>query len=165
VRLNSKKRFVSYRYPIRSMVRPNRERNFLVYYHWQDGRTVDETKALTGIPRSTVGYYYKKFNHYAKMGMDPPAMVPSPQSTEEAYGSAFAKFSGIRDIQELLRTGDPISTYYRLATLKLALEFFNYCRLNVEERRQLPKVVADYISAMIDLQKAQQQTGTQDRSK
>jgi len=147
------------------MVRPNRERNFLVYHHWQDGRTVDETTALTGIPRSTVGYYYKKFNHYAKMGMDPPAMVPSPQSPEEAYGSAFAKFSAIKEINELLRTGDPASTYYRVATLKLALELLSYYRLNVEERRQLPKAIADYISAMIDLQKAQQQTGKQDQVK
>jgi len=52
-----------------------------------------------------------------------------------------------------------------VATLKLALELLSYYRLNVEERRQLPKAIADYISAMIDLQKAQQQTGKQDQVK
>jgi len=146
------------------MAIPNRDRNLVVYHHWRDGKTVDETAVLTGIPRSTVGYYFRKFNRYAKMGIDPPAMIPSPQSPEEAYASAFSKISTIKQVFELLRTEEPSVIYYRLAGLKVAIEFINHLRLNVEERRQLPKLISDWISAMMASQRIQQQAGMQDRA-
>ena len=40
----------------------NVERERLIYRYWRLGYTVDRISRLTGIPRSSVGYYVRKFN-------------------------------------------------------------------------------------------------------
>ena len=42
--------------------RRNPERERLIYRYWVQGHTIDEISMLTGIPRSSVGYYVRKFN-------------------------------------------------------------------------------------------------------
>ena len=50
------------------MYTPNLERNKRIYELWENGRTVDRISFLTGVPRSTVGYYVRKFNRLAVEG-------------------------------------------------------------------------------------------------
>jgi len=50
------------------MIQENPDRNFLIYEMWTNGSTIDEISFETGIPRSTVGYYVRKFNKCAKSG-------------------------------------------------------------------------------------------------
>ena len=50
------------------MIQENTDRNILVYELWTKGRTIDEIASETAIPRSTVGYYVRKFNKRAKSG-------------------------------------------------------------------------------------------------
>jgi hypothetical protein len=44
------------------MVRPNPERERKILEQWQSGDTIDEISILTDIPRSSIGYYVRKFN-------------------------------------------------------------------------------------------------------
>ena len=134
---------------------PNHERNALLYIHWRDGNTAEETAALTGIPKSTVGYYYRKFNRYAKMGIDPPVLLSVPQPPEETSASMFLKTISVNRIFEWLRTDDPQTFYYRLAGVKLASEIVSKLRLTAEERKQFPRLISDWIAATA-LKKAQQ---------
>jgi hypothetical protein len=50
------------------MIPENVERNTIIYEAWTKGHTIDEISFDTGIPRSTVGYYVRKFNKLAKNG-------------------------------------------------------------------------------------------------
>jgi hypothetical protein len=50
------------------MMRENVDRNKRIYLLWEEGHTVEEISIETGIPRSTVGYYVRKFNNLAKKG-------------------------------------------------------------------------------------------------
>ncbi len=131
------------------MPQPNRERNYLVHRYWQDGKTVDEIAMLTAIPRSTVGYYIRKFNRYARMGLEPPMPASVSHSEVEAYQSAFTKVIGVGQIFALARNEDPQTAYYRLAFLKLAMEMVNKLQLSPEERKQLPKLIQDWATFTI----------------
>lgn len=44
------------------MVRANPERGKRIYEMWRLSETIDEISLATAIPRSTVGYYVRKFN-------------------------------------------------------------------------------------------------------
>lgn len=59
---------------------PNIERNNILYHEWSSDRTIDEAVFRTDIARSTVGYYYKKFDRYAREGRPIP------------YGLSFEAF-------------------------------------------------------------------------
>ena len=50
------------------MIQENPDRNFIIYEMWTNGSTIDEISFETGVPRSTVGYYVRKFNKCAKSG-------------------------------------------------------------------------------------------------
>ena len=52
----------------------NSERNRLIYDLWEARLTVSEISFRTGIPRSTVGYYVRKFNRLAAKGK--PVVFP-----------------------------------------------------------------------------------------
>jgi hypothetical protein len=46
----------------------NAERNKLLFELWMQGHTIDEAALISDIPRSTVGYYFRKFKRYRKNG-------------------------------------------------------------------------------------------------
>ena len=64
------------------MIKENLGRNFLIYEQWKDGRTIDEISFDTGIPRSTIGYYVRKFNKNARRG-EPIAFQPIKEKPDE----------------------------------------------------------------------------------
>jgi hypothetical protein len=131
------------------MTLPNYERNQVLEQYWRDGKTVDDAALLSGIPRSTVGYYYRKFNRYAKMGVEPSIPAPRPQSPTDAYVSVFLKAKTLSDFVSSLRNEDPQTFYYRLASFKLLLEVFRYFHLTPEEKKQLDQLIQTWIAANI----------------
>lgn len=64
------------------MIPENVDRNFLIYELWREGKTIDEISFETGIPRSSVGYYVRKFNKLAKRG-EPIAFQPMREKEDE----------------------------------------------------------------------------------
>lgn len=57
------------------MYSTNLERNKAIYELWEKNLTVDQISSRTGIPRSTVGYYARKFNRLGAEGK--PAVFPA----------------------------------------------------------------------------------------
>lgn len=64
---------ISYRV---SNMRPNPEREAKILRHWKEEVTIDKISILEGIPRSSVGYYVKKFRR--KYGSSHRQDIPKP---------------------------------------------------------------------------------------
>ena len=60
------------------MFHTNPDRNEQVYRLWEKGLTVEKIASRLGLPRSTVGYYVRKFNRYAEAWTP----VPLPRKPE-----------------------------------------------------------------------------------
>jgi len=129
------------------MAPPNHERNRLLEQHWREGKTVDEAAMLTGIPRSTVGYYYRKFNRYAKTGIEPPILAPKQQSPTDAFASLLMKAGTLAEFAKTLQNDDPQTAYYRIATFKLLWEVQKYFNFTSEEKKQLVPFMQMWIAA------------------
>lgn len=123
------------------MYRQNLERNRVVYELWEKGLTVDKIASLTGIPRSTVGYYVRKFNRLAAEGK--PVVLPQEgKVTRET--STFAKslqlvkemaLKKIRiDILNMLNAGNYERLYYLLMDLKLVKDIESIVSLDTFEK-------------------------------
>lgn len=64
------------------MFAENPDRNLVTYELWKKGKTIDEISLETGIPRSSVGYYVRKFNKLAKKG-EPIVVQPIREEQDE----------------------------------------------------------------------------------
>jgi hypothetical protein len=128
---------------------PNYERNQLLYQYWLDGRTVDEAGQLGGIPRSTVGYRYRKFNRAAKTGVPLHIPPPKPQTPLEAFASVLYKYKVLSQFIESLKSEDPQTTYYRLANFKLLIDVSKYFQLSPDEKKQLDLLIQAWLAANI----------------
>jgi len=98
------------------MIRENPDRNFIIYELWKEGRTIDEISFDTSIPRSTVGYYVRKFNKCAKSG-DPIAFLPERKKRDEKEMAitAFTKNIGFQALMKMLREdADGLDKVYKL---------------------------------------------------
>ena len=105
------------------MVKENPERNARIYESWELGLTIDEIALETGYPRSTVGYYTRKFNKKAIRG-EPiilPHVVERPDSETLAL-QAVVKSKVFLNLTEMIRTGNLDSAYRYLKILKLFKE-------------------------------------------
>lgn len=109
------------------MYTPNLERNKLVYELWEKGLPVNRISSLTGIPRSTVGYYVRKFNKLAAEGK--PVVFPAGYKTPR---EASTKKSPMQEMLEAIigmkafqkmRDGGAEDLYYILMDFKLLEEF------------------------------------------
>jgi len=104
------------------MVRTNPGRNAIVYSLWEQGKTVDQISFFTGVPRSTVGYYVRKFNKYAKDGRS----VVIPQIGREDKSGlltlALNKSIMLGMMIDLMKSGKLEEAYYRLSIWKLLVE-------------------------------------------
>jgi hypothetical protein len=103
----------------------NPDRNQKIFTLWKSGLTIDEISAQLNTPRSTVGYYVRKFNRYASKGK--PFDIPrDTQNRQEVIASVSAKLLTGTAIVEIFNSGQAQELYYRLAALKLAKEFGIY---------------------------------------
>lgn len=103
------------------MFQTNVERNELIYSLWEKGYTVDQISTRTMIPRSTVGYYVRKFNKLAAKGK--PAVLPREKRKDsDNLLTASIKMLSLNDAFEMARNGNAQDLYYRLAAIKLLRE-------------------------------------------
>ena len=111
------------------MYTPNLERNKRIYELWEKGHTVDQISSLTGIPRSTVGYYVRKFNRLAAEGKPvvfpgahkAPRNVSIGDQMKMGYWRAYIQTMGVRSL-DMLDEGQAKELYYILMDLKLIRE-------------------------------------------
>jgi hypothetical protein len=102
----------------------NSERNRVIYELWEKNLTIGEISSSTNIPRSTVGYYVRKFNRLAAKGK--PVVFPGLSQGARKQGSYTEDSSTVSLLQikilELMRGGDWEGFYYRLNVFKLLKE-------------------------------------------
>jgi len=119
----------------------NEERNKKILELWKQGHTIEGTSALLNIPRSTVGYYYKKFGKRLKNGLLYSSEdTRARRKTVEDYSvtiSALAKIISYDGIIKMIKEGDFTRTYYYLAALKLLIELWKYHQVTPEESQAL----------------------------
>jgi hypothetical protein len=102
----------------------NFERNTVIYELWEMNLTVEEISSRTGIPRSTVGYYVRKFNKLAAKGK--PVVFPGlnlgPRMPRN-YTEDVPLISRLEaKILGSIGHGDWEGLYYRLSAFKLLKE-------------------------------------------
>jgi len=124
---------------------PNPERERKIREQWKLGSTITETSLFLGIPRSTVGYYYKKLgkrhnihdldkSEVHKVGED-------NQKNDQMPFFIFTKTLGWREVISAIKTSSYQDAYYRLATMKLLLELWKYLRFSKEELQSLTEAL------------------------
>jgi hypothetical protein len=104
----------------------NSDRNKVIYELWEKNLTIEQISSSTNIPRSTVGYYVRKFNRLAAQGK--PVVFPGiSQGTREqdsfAEDARPVTLSLLQmKIEDRAMKGDWEGLYYRLNVLKLLKE-------------------------------------------
>jgi hypothetical protein len=102
----------------------NFERNRVIYELWMKKLTVEQISSSTGIPRSSVGYYVRKFNRLASQGK--PIVFPDTSQGTRKQGSFTEDISTMAFLQLKIQAGamngDWEGLYYRLNVLKLLKE-------------------------------------------
>ena len=102
----------------------NSERNRLIYDLWEANLTVNEISSRTGIPRSTVGYYVRKFNKLAAKGK--PVVFPGSSQGPRMPSNYTEDIPLISRVEAKvlgsMLNGDWEGLYYRLSAFKLLKE-------------------------------------------
>jgi DNA-binding CsgD family transcriptional regulator len=130
-------------------MKENIERNKQIYELRSLGYTIEEISLITGIPRSTVGYYVKKFKKYENEGKPLKLAASSKHdisrnepASSNVLGSFLMKFISLQEVPKwtnaLLNRGEFDKLYYFLMSIKCAFELSKYFRLTPEELK-LPK--------------------------
>ena len=119
------------------MIQENPDRNFIIYELWTNGNTIDEISFETGIPRSTVGYYVRKFKRRASRG-EPIAYAPANEKPNEKSMAvqAFAKALASQHLFQMLGEEDGLDKVYKLLMItKLVKELQREIFATEEERK------------------------------
>jgi hypothetical protein len=102
----------------------NFDRNILIYDLWKKGYTINEMSFETGIPRSTVGYYVRKFNKHARRG--DPIVFPhkkEKQNEEKIALKVTGKFMIQKRLKEFMMGPDALNNAEQfLRIIKLVSE-------------------------------------------
>jgi len=153
--------------------RRNPERERLIYQYWVQGYTIDEISMLTGIPRSSVGYYVRKFNKkYGRRSRVRvsflPALGDGTDVKKDEYSLAVsgimksaALISTFETVVDLVRQGRLQDAYYCLATIKLFNEIERIYSLTPEERKAAKRAIDEFLQII----RANTETGEQVESK
>ena len=143
--------------------RRNVERERLIYRYWVQGHTIDEISRLTGIPRSSVGYYVKKFNRkYGMRGQLREKLSPTLMDLDESpkmnkaklVDSAVFKMISLKSffdiISPLIREGRYRDLYYLLRCMRLMGEMLQPLMLTPEERKVADKAIQQFIQLLTE---------------
>ena len=133
------------------MVRENLHRNLIIHKLWEDGLTINEIASETGIPRSTVGYYVRKFNMRARRG-EPIAYLPARDRPKEKdlAKQAFLKNLSFQQLCAMLQEAGGLDKVYKLLmTVKLMKELQRDIFPTEEERQALLNNIDHIISLLI----------------
>jgi len=134
------------------MISENLERNSLIYELWKEGYTIDEISFETGIPRSTVGYYVRKFNKRAKRG-EPIAFQPVREkpNDETLVTKSFLKAGFIVRMVELAANGDIDRVYKSLMVVKLMKELQREIFTTEEEKQAFSNILKTNPNYILEL--------------
>jgi len=153
--------------------RRNLERERLIYRYWVQGRTIDEISRLTGIPRSSVGYYVRKFNRkYGRRSRVEVSFLPvlgdSTNMKKNEYSLAVsgimksaALITTFEVVVDLVRRGRLQDAYYCLGIIRLFNEIERIYSLTPEERKAAEKAIDKFLQII----RANAETGDQVESK
>jgi len=137
-------------------MKENIERNKQIYELRSLGYTIEEISLITGIPRSTVGYYVKKFKKYENEGKPLKLAASSKRidisrnepASSNALGSFLMKFISLQEIPKwtnaLLNRGEFDKLYYFLMSIKCAFELDKYFRLTPEELKLSEEILSAF---------------------
>ena len=130
------------------MVLINPERETVIYELWKTGHTVDEIADQTGIPRSTVGYYVRKFNkdprkRDLKLDINLNQSLIKPKSDENhtsplSIMSGYYKICSIRIIMDTIKKLQETESYDQIYYLLQSLQLFPKV---LEHFKPLPKEI------------------------
>jgi hypothetical protein len=127
-------------------LKKNIDRNARLYELWKNWHTIDEASKITRIPRSTVGYYFRKFRKHEKRGnvsgsINLRRKAYSEKEQIEKLESYFSKLE-LRDMARKIKervefNGDYKNAYYGLKFYEKYLEIKNSYALTDEELQLL----------------------------
>jgi len=121
------------------MIQPNVARARVLFGFWREKKTIDQATEITGIKRSTVGYYFRKFN----TGYRPPR--PSAQPAVSPYQDMAAAFSAhILEVAGKLMSQKKYDEVVNLAKAYQAIQF-----LSLDASTNFQGVSADFDTAII----------------
>jgi len=123
------------------MIQENPDRNFIIYEMWTNGSTIDEISFETGVPRSTVGYYVRKFNKCAKSG-EPIVVQRIRKKPDEKVIAvqAWKKCDFFAYLTEIRNEEDGLDKVYKtLMIAKLTKELYRDIYPTEEERQAVQK--------------------------
>lgn len=138
----------------------NIERDKKLFELWRSNLTIDDASFQSGIPRSTVGYYYKKFGkRYGKevsvAGKSREYSDSSSKSINEAkslvdtFLSSMGKNRVFTQILSMMDSGKYVESYYYLMSLKLFNDVIKLYNFTSEEIKLLNELSEDYAKAKV----------------
>ncbi len=95
---------------------PNPERNEKLYQCWLKGNTIEEAAEKTGVPISTAGYYYRKFDRYEEKGS------PIPRGVQASTESSFLEFAERKAISDKVEALEKEGKYSEARESDFALQ-------------------------------------------
>ena len=119
------------------MVQENPDRNFIIYELWTNGNTIDEISFETGIPRSTVGYYVRKFNKCAKSG-EPIVVQQIRKKPDEKVIAVqtWKKLDFFVYLEKILKEKDGLDKAYKILMIAKLMKELHKDIFPTEEERQ-----------------------------
>ena len=119
---------------------PNVEREENVYRLWRSGATIDQISLQTRIPRSSVGYYVKKFNRSGRQRLVPEHAAPSAAGVS-TLESLVTKVFFTKKVIELLTSGDYAELYYFIQIYKMLIQMQSHLTMTKEEKDLFQKAI------------------------
>jgi hypothetical protein len=119
------------------------EREEKVYRPWRLGATIDQISLQTQIPRSTVGYYVRKFNRSDRRRLVPEPVAPSAADVSIPE-SIFTKVLFTEKVMELFKSGDYAKLYYFLQIYKMQMQ--SYLKFTKDEMDLFQKAINSPVS-------------------
>ena len=126
----------------------NVERNKRIQNLWILGQTIDQISLSTGIPRSTVGYYVKKFKKSGRRLQSPPSVTQTGFEASPSESVALKTFF-LREVMALIVKKDYQKLHYFLVSYRTMIQMQSYLKFTEEERELLQKAISDQFKGSV----------------
>jgi len=111
----------------------NVEREEKVYQLRRSGATIDQISLQTRIPRSTVGYYVRKFKRSSRQRLVPDPVAPSEAGVSMLESLIPKVFFFIHNFGKLLTSEDFVKLYYFIQIYKMLMQMQSYLKFTKEQ--------------------------------